>query len=132
MVTSNIYRTFALAVGIVFILIGILGFILDPMGGSLLNIFAVNIAHNLIHVLVGVLGIVAAYTGWSRLYARGLGIVYLLVGILAFIPGLAPSDMLLGLVHINLADNLLHLVVGGAALYLGFFFQSDKATAPQA
>lgn len=72
---TNIYKTFALVVGIVFLLVGILGFILNPTGGSLLGIFAVNI----VHVLVGVPGIAAAYTGWSRSYARGLGIVYVLL-----------------------------------------------------
>jgi hypothetical protein len=113
-------RTFALVIGIVFLLVGILGFILNPTEGSLLGIFAVNIEHNLIHVLVGVLGIAAALTGWPRLYAQALGVVYLLVGILGFVPGLAPDGMLLGLVHINLADNLLHLVVGAAAAIVGF------------
>jgi hypothetical protein len=113
-------RAFALVIGIVFLLVGILGFILNPTEGALLGIFAVNVEHNLIHVLVGVLGIAAALTGWPRLYAQGLGIVYLLVGILGFIPGLAPDGMLLGLVHINLADNLLHLIVGAAAALVGF------------
>jgi hypothetical protein len=28
--------------------------------------------------------------------------------------------MLLGLVHINLADNFLHLVLGGSAAFFGF------------
>jgi hypothetical protein len=28
--------------------------------------------------------------------------------------------MLLGLFHVNVADNVLHLVVGAAAAYLGF------------
>src|SRR5579884_1929679 len=113
-------RLFALVIGIVFLLVGILGFVLNPTGGSLLGIFAVNIEHNVIHVLVGVLGILAAFTGWSRLYAQALGVVYLLVGILGFISPLAPGGMLLGLIHINLADNLLHLVVGALAAFIGF------------
>jgi hypothetical protein len=116
----DLARGFALVIGIVFLLVGILGFILNPTEGALLGIFAVNIEHNLIHLLVGILGIAAAFTGWSRLYAQILGIVYLLVGILGFIPGLAPDGMLLGLVHINLADNLLHLIVGAAAAIVGF------------
>ncbi|WP_052888053.1 MULTISPECIES: DUF4383 domain-containing protein [Thermogemmatispora] len=116
----DLARGFALVIGIVFLLVGILGFILNPTEGALLGIFAVNIEHNVIHLLVGILGIAAAFTGWSRLYAQALGIVYLLVGILGFIPGLAPDGMLLGLVHINLADNLLHLVVGAAAAIVGF------------
>ncbi|GER82062.1 MAG: DUF4383 domain-containing protein [Thermogemmatispora sp.] len=116
----DLARGFALVIGIVFLLVGILGFILNPTEGALLGIFAVNIEHNLIHLLVGILGIAAAFTGWPRLYAQILGIVYLLVGILGFIPGLAPDGMLLGLVHINLADNLLHLIVGAAAAIVGF------------
>lgn len=128
MATTNIYKTFALAVGIVFLLVGILGFILNPTGGSLLGIFAVDVVHNIVHLLVGVLGIAAAYTGWPRYYARGLGIVYVLVGILGFIPGLDPMGMLMGIMHINIADNLLHLIVGAAALYVGFFLPERTAT----
>ncbi|MBX6754104.1 DUF4383 domain-containing protein [Thermorudis peleae] len=116
----DLARLFALVIGIVFLLVGVLGFLLNPSGGELLGIFAVNVVHNLIHVVVGVLGIAAAYTGRSRLFAQGLGIVYLLVGILGLIPGLAPDGMLLGLVHINMADNLLHLVVGALSALVGF------------
>jgi hypothetical protein len=125
----SITRLFALVVGIVFLLVGILGFILDPTGGDLLELFAVNIIHNSIHVLVGIAGIAAAYTGWPRLYARILGIVYVVVGILAFIPALVLHGALLGLVAVNLYDNLLHLVVGLLALYVGFFMSSRAAAA---
>lgn len=116
----DLARLFALAIGVVFLLVGVLGFLLNPSGGELLGIFAVNVVHNLIHVVVGVLGIAAAYTGRSRLFAQGLGVVYLLVGVLGLIPGLAPDGMLLGLVHINMADNILHLVVGALSALVGF------------
>jgi hypothetical protein len=33
--------------------------------------------------------------------------------------------MLLGVMHNNMADNLLHLVIGGAAAFVGFV--ADKA-----
>ncbi len=133
MPTSNIYRTFALAVGVVFLLVGLLGLVpaLDP-GNALLGIFAVNVVHNIIHLLVGILGIAAAYTGTGKLYARGLGIVYLLVAILGFVPALFFNGELLGLVSINLADNLLHLVVAIAALYVGFGLQDRTAPAYRA
>src|SRR5215212_4418081 len=98
--------------GVAFLAVGVLGFILNPTGGELLGIFAVNVAHNLVHVAFGVLGIAAAYAGWSRLYLQGVGVIYLLLCVLGFIPGLyVGEDMLLGLVHINLADNFLHLVL---------------------
>jgi len=123
----NIQRTFALAVGVVFILIGLLGFLpaLVP-GGALLGIFAVNALHSVVHLLIGVLGVAAAYTGFPRLYNRVIGVVYFLLAILGFIPALVFNGALLGLVSINLADNLLHLVVGAAAMYVGFLI-ADRA-----
>ena len=114
-------RSVASVFGIAFLAVGVLGFLLNPAGGELLGIFAVNVAHNLVHVAFGVLGIAAAYAGWSRLYLQGVGVIYLLLCVLGFIPGLyVGEDMLLGLVHINLADNFLHLVLGGAAAFVGF------------
>ncbi len=129
----NIQRTFALVVGVVFILVGLLGFVpaLVP-GGALLGIFAVNILHSVVHLLIGILGVTAAYTGFSRLYNRVIGIVYLLLAILGFIPGLYFNNALLGLVSINLADNLLHLVVGLAAVYIGFAIADHTSTVSRA
>jgi uncharacterized membrane protein YtjA (UPF0391 family) len=113
-------RIITIVYGIVFLVAGILGFILNPTGGLLLGILAVNLPHNLIHTAVGVLGLAAAYTGRSRLYCQALGIFYLLLFVLSLIPGLTQEGMLLGLVHINLADNILHLVGGAVAAYFGF------------
>jgi len=117
-------RTFALVAGIIFLAVGVLGFIpgVTTGAGLLLGIFAVDAVHNLIHLLVGALGVAAYYRErYARLYCQGLGIVYLLVGILGFIPALLFGDnLLLGLFSVNLADNLLHLVVGALAAYLGF------------
>ena len=114
-------RSVAAAFGIAFLAVGALGFVLNPTEGELLGIFAVNVTHNLVHAAFGILGIIAAYMGRSRLYLQGVGVIYLLLCVLGFIPGLYLSDeMLLGLVHINLADNFLHLVLGGVAAYFGF------------
>jgi hypothetical protein len=117
-------RAFALVIGIVFLVMGILGFIpLFKFGAEdyLLGIFAVDAVLNVIHLLVGALGVGAYYWDRARLYCQGLGFVFLLVGILGFIPAfIYPDEMLFGLFHVNPADNLLHLVVGALAAYLGF------------
>jgi hypothetical protein len=112
-------RTFALVLGVVLLLVGILGFVLVPDNGLLLGIFAVNPAHNAIHVLTGILGIAAAYGGWARTFCQAFGIVYLLVAVLGFV-AVDANGMLLGLVHINMADNLLHLAIGASSAYFGF------------
>ena len=116
-------RTFALVVGIVFLVAGVLGFIpgITVDHEYLLGIFAVDTVHNLLHLVIGALGIAAYYWDRTRLYCQGLGLVCLLIGILGFIPALLFGEgMLLGLFHVNLADNVLYLVVGAVAAYLGF------------
>ncbi len=129
---ANIQRTVAMLVGIVFILIGILGFIpgLVP-GGALLGIFDVNAAHNVVHLLFGVAGVAAATMGWPRLYNRAVGVIYLVLTVLGFIPGLVINGALLGLVSINLSDNILHLVIGAALAIVGFLV-ADRAVAARA
>ena len=47
------------------------------------------------------------------------GIVFLLIGILGFVPDVTPDGMLLGIFHVNLAHNLVHLLSGSAALLCG-------------
>lgn len=120
---EGMIRTVALVYGVVFLVVGVLGFVpgITAQGEYLLGIFGVNALHNVVHLLFGVLGVTAALTGWSRTYFQGVGVIYLLLGVLGFIPGLFTGDeMLLGLVHINLADNFLHLVLGGVAAFFGF------------
>jgi hypothetical protein len=112
-------RTFALVLGVVLLLVGILGFVLVPDHGLLLGIFAVNPAHNAIHVLTGILGIAAAYGGWARTFCQAFGIVYLLVAALGFV-AVDAQGMLLGLIHTNMADNILHLLIGVPSAYFGF------------
>lgn len=40
------------------------------------------------------------------------GIVFLAVGILGFVPGVTNDQMLLGIFHVNLAHNIVHLASG--------------------
>src|SRR5438067_4132479 len=96
-------RQFALALGIIFIGVGVLGFIpginhmhdmnhdtnltvTGPGTGMLLGLFHVNLLHNLVHILFGVLGVAAAYGGWSRGYCQFVAIAYGLLAILGLIP----------------------------------------------
>jgi drug/metabolite transporter (DMT)-like permease len=118
--TWTINRIVAFVIGIVFLIVGILGLILDTTSGSLLG-FDVDLVHNLVHLLTGILGLAAAFTGWSRRFNQIFGIIYLLVGIAGLIPALYFDQRLHGLMHVNAADNVLHLVVGILAAAVGFF-----------
>jgi hypothetical protein len=120
-------RTFTLILGVVLLLVGLLGYALTPDGGLLLGLFAVNGPHNLIHVLTGVLAIAAWWGGWSRLFCQVFGIVYLMVAVLGFLT-VDDTGMLMGMVHVNMADNILHLLIAAPSLYFGF--ASPRVRAP--
>jgi hypothetical protein len=115
-------RTVALVIGVAFLVVGLLGLILTPTGGWVLGVFQVDLVHNLVHLLVGVAGIGAWFLGLveSRIYLQVVGVVYVILGIIGFIPPLFFDRELLGIMHVNQADNLLHLVVGAIAAYFGF------------
>lgn len=127
-IRGDTVRNFAWILGIGFLLIGVLGFIeaLTP-NDRLLGLFAVNPAHNWVHILSGLLGIGAAMSDNPRLplsYTWFVGIAYGLVTILGFF--MAPMDggrMLLGFIHINMADNWLHLLITLAAFAVIFAVQ---------
>lgn len=121
-------RTFAMVLGVVMLLVGILGYVLNPTGGLLLGIFAVNAPHNAIHLVTGIAGLAAAFMGWARLFCQAFGVIYLLVGVLGLV-ATDGSGMLLGMVHNNMADNVLHLAIGGAAAFVGFVGDKAPATA---
>src|ERR1043165_2768810 len=91
--------------GVVFIVIGLLGFVNHPV----LGIFEVNTLHNLIHLVSGILAIMFARMGESsaKKFALVLGIVYALVTVLGFLLG----GNIVNLIMVNMADNLLHLVL---------------------
>jgi hypothetical protein len=47
------------------------------------------------------------------------GIVFLAIGVLGFVPGVTNNEMLLGIFHVNLAHNVVHLLTGAVALFAG-------------
>ena len=105
-----------LVLGSVFVLVGILGFV---MPSPLLGIFEVNMLHNIVHLASGGLTLLAATQGIGamRLWGKLFGLVYLVVAILGFV---MPGGDLFGLMHVNMADNVLHVALAAVFLYVGF------------
>lgn len=113
-------KTAAVLFGIVFILVGILGFVPGVTDNEmLLGIFHVNAAHNVVHLLSGAAALFAGMTsaGAARIYFRVFGAIYGLVAVLGFMMG---DGMLLGLISNNTADTWLHVVIAAVSLLLGF------------
>lgn len=120
-------RKASMLLGAVFVLIGILGFVpVFTPNGLLLGIFEVDTVHNLIHLASGAAALLASTSAaYSRLYFQVFGVVYAIVAVGGFLPPLqlGEEEKLLGLTHMNLADNLLHVAIAAAALYLGFVYK---------
>jgi hypothetical protein len=113
-------KKLAVAFGIVFLLVGALGFVPGmTRDGHLLGIFHVNGAHNIVHLLTGAValfcGISSAHA--SQLFFRIFGLVYGLVAVLGFVMGDQP---LLGIIANNRADAWLHTGIAAVSLFLGF------------
>ncbi|MCO1582541.1 DUF4383 domain-containing protein [Crossiella sp. SN42] len=124
-------QTAALVVGVVFLLVGIAGFIpglttnIDSLtfaghhsGALLMGVFAVSVLHNLVHLAFGVAALVfARTTRGAALYLVGGGLVYLLLWFYGLvIDHNGPANF----VPVNDADNWLHLVLALGMVGLGF------------
>jgi hypothetical protein len=136
-VTRTPIQTAALVVGIVFLLIGILGFIpgittnysdmafaTHESDARLLGIFQVSILHNIVHLLFGVAGLVMARTArQARNYLVFGGAVYLVLFVYGLLIG-QESDA--NFVPVNPADDILHLVLGIGMIGLGLALSRSR------
>lgn len=123
-------RNLAKAVGVVFLLVGVLGFIpgittdYDTMkfagyesNAALLGIFHVSILHNIVHLLFGAAGLAMAKNAKSATtYLIGGGVIYL---VLALYGVLIDHETAANFVPVNDADNVLHLLLGLGMVGLG-------------
>jgi Domain of unknown function (DUF4383) len=119
-------KTLAVIFGVVFLLIGILGFVPTMAPDQmLLGIFHVNAAHNAVHLLTGAVALLCgmASAAASKTFFRIFGVVYGLVAILGFVVG---EGMLLGLITNNVADTWLHVAIAVVSLILGFGPFADR------
>lgn len=120
----------SMAFGVVFLLIGLLGFVpgitsTDADGMQLLlGLFMVDPLHNAIHLLSGIAGLVGAMsTKYAKWYLVGFGAIYAVVTLVGFF-----DQTIFGLMHVNMADNWLHLVLTVGLLGAGFGLSDDGST----
>jgi hypothetical protein len=126
------------AVGAVFLLVGVLGFIpgvttdYDTMQfagheseAMLLGIFQVSILHNVVHLLFGIAGLAMARTAaLSRAFLVGGGIIYLALWIYGLV---IDFESTANFVPLNTADNWLHLILGVGMVALGLLLGSRSS-----
>ena len=134
-------RTFALIFGIVFLVIGIAGFIpgittaphpghpdlaVDSFYGQVLGLFPVNILHNIVHILFGLWGLVAYKSlSASKGYAKSVAIIYAVLTVAGIIPGLST---MFGLVPLFGNDVWLHALLALVGAYFGWMHRDVAHT----
>jgi hypothetical protein len=133
----------ATAVAATFVLVAVLGFVpgittnyseLSFAGheseAKLLGLFQVSVLHNIVHGLFGVIGLALAKSvAGARNFLIGGGVVYLVLTVYGSVIDL-DSDV--NFVPVNVADNLLHLVLGVAMIGLGVVLGKQAARTPAA
>jgi Domain of unknown function (DUF4383) len=120
-------KTICKVLGVVFILVGLIGFVSPGFLGTHLST-----THNLVHLISGA---VALYFGFAatlsaaRLFCIVFGVVYGLLGICGFLLGSGPDRMFealasLGL-HLGTMDHVVHILLGLVFLVGGFMTRAD-------
>ena len=136
----TLVQSVARLVGIVFLLVGIAGFIpglttnlydgLEFAGNDgtaeLLGIFQVSVLHNIVHGLFGLAGLALAATpSGARTYLIGGGAIYLALFVIGIIGG---GDW----IPVNDADNWLHMLLGAGMIGLGVLTTRESRIASAA
>jgi Domain of unknown function (DUF4383) len=134
-------RYCALIIGIVFLLVGIAGFIpgfnvlpvgshpnipmnapsitIDSGYGSVFGLFPTNLLHNAIHIAVGVLGIASASSlSGSRVFNQGFAIVYSVMAVMGLLPF---TNTMFGLMPIYGHNIWFNAIAAGFAGYFSLF-----------
>lgn len=109
-------KTAAIVIGLAFLAVGLLGFVSNPIVGTSPDaIFHTDNVHNIVHIVSGALFLLIAFAApaSASAFLKIFGIVYLGLGIYGMATmGTAEMQKLLGFLHVNKADNYLHIALG--------------------
>jgi hypothetical protein len=135
-------QTVALIYGIIFLLVGVAGFIpgltsnYDTMQfaghqseAMLMGVFQVSILHNIVHLLYGIAGVaLSRRADNARQYLLWGGVVYLVLWLYGlFVGHESPANF----VPLNTADNWLHLALGVTMVALSFLRREPRRAEPR-
>jgi hypothetical protein len=136
----TLVQNVARLVGIVFLLVGIAGFIPgvttnlydglefagDDGTAELLGLFQVSVLHNIVHGLFGLAGLaLAATASGARTFLIGGGAIYLVLFLVGIVGG---GDW----IPVDDADNWLHLLIGAGMIGLGVLTTRETSVASTA
>ncbi|HEX8136665.1 MAG TPA: DUF4383 domain-containing protein [Pyrinomonadaceae bacterium] len=136
-------KTICKILGVVFLLVGLVGFVSPGFLGTHLSI-----VHNLVHLISGAVALYLGFAGSlsaARLFCIVFGIVYLLLGICGFLLGGPAVPTVAGLesmgsdsrllriiphqLELGTMDHVVHVLLGIVFLIGGFLTKADVARA---
>ena len=113
-------KTVCKILGVVFLLVGLVGFVSPNLLGAHLNA-----AHNVVHLVSGAIALYFGFAGslsTAKTFCLVFGLVYLGLGVLGLLLGAPPDRMfMLGPLHFGQADHGIHILLGVIFLAGGLF-----------
>ena len=113
-------KTVCKIMGVVFLLVGVLGFVSPDLLGAHLTA-----AHNVVHLVSGALALYFGFAGTltgAKNFALAFGVVYLGLGVIGLAMGTPPDRMwMLGPLHLGQSDHGIHILFGVVFLAGGLF-----------
>lgn len=123
-------KTLATIFGVILVLLGLLGFVSNPLIG-VNALFAADAVHNLIHIILGAILLIVAFwaESGSMLWLKIIGVVTFLLGLIGIFSVPSSGGLLLGIAWTNGAANWLHLVIG-IIIFAGAYWGKEKMMPP--
>ncbi|HEX8175435.1 MAG TPA: DUF4383 domain-containing protein [Pyrinomonadaceae bacterium] len=132
-------KTICKILGVVFILVGVMGFIVPDLLGTHLSM-----VHNLVHIISGAAALYFGFAGsisGARTFCLAFGAVYLLLGLVGFLGGGGAHSMpnmpnandsnllklLPGNLELGIMDHIVHILLGILFLIGGLLTKADVA-----
>ena len=121
-------KIFALILGVILALLGLLGFISNPFIG-MNAVFVAGVAQNLIHIMLGAILLIIAFwfskncVQWLKI----IGAVTFLFGLIGILTIPSTGGALLGVVTTNGASNWLNLIAGIVLFIAGIYGKDSVA-----
>lgn len=106
---ASTQKSYALILGVVLLLVGILGFIPNGIVGEK-GFFGTNTIQDILHLIAGAFGVYVGTKGKGHGYNAAIGWIGIILGILGFIPTI--KDLLADILMINTEITVLHLAIG--------------------
>ncbi len=125
-------KTLTLIFGVILVLLGLLGFISNPLIGAN-ALFVADGTHNLIHIILGAILLAVAF--WasesSVLWLKLIGVVLFLLGLIGVLTVPSIGGTLLGIAGTNGASNWLNLIIGVFLFIAGKYGKDDARNGMQ-